>query len=115
MGVPVNPYPPTPSSLSLLLWNKSAWIQPPTPNPQLPTPTPQPHLPFPWFYKIEMCGSSKMAWIDAVRTTRYSLILMLCCDVSTFLVKQGVPSDEDLEWLYASCSLYEKAIRSIAN
>ena len=27
MGVPVNPYPPTPSSLSLLLWNKSAWIQ----------------------------------------------------------------------------------------
>ena len=83
------------------------------------TATPQPHLPFPWFCKIKMCGSSKMAWIDAVRTTRYSLILMLCCDVSTFLVKQGVPSDEDLEWLYPSCSLYEKeffrAFRSIAN
>ena len=27
MGVPVNPYPPAPSSPSLLLWNKSAWIQ----------------------------------------------------------------------------------------
>ena len=27
MGVPVNPYPPVPSSPSLLLWNKSAWIQ----------------------------------------------------------------------------------------
>ena len=60
-----------------------------------------------------------MVGIDAVRTTRYSLILMLCCDVSTFLVKQGVPSDEDLEWIYPSCSLYEKeffrAFRSIAN
>ena len=27
MGVPVNPHPPTPTFLSLLLWNKSAWIQ----------------------------------------------------------------------------------------
>ena len=27
MGVPVNPHPPTPSFLSLLLWNKSVWIQ----------------------------------------------------------------------------------------
>ena len=66
-----------------------------------------------------MCGSSKMAWIDAVRTTRYSLILMLCCDAFIFVVKQGVHSDEDLEWLYPSCSLYEKeffrAFRSIAN
>ena len=24
---------------------------------------------------------------------------MLCCDVLMFLVKQGVPSDEDLQWL----------------
>ena len=40
-------------------------------------------------------------------------------DVSTFLVKQGVPSDEDLESIYPSCSLYEKEVfrvfRSIAN
>ena len=33
-----------------------------------------------------------------MRTTRYSLILMLCCNVFIFVVKQ-VPSDEDLEWL----------------
>ena len=63
------------------------------------TPTLQPHLPFPWFCKIKMRGSGKMAWIDAIRTTRYPLILILCCDVFMFLVKQGVPSDEDLEWL----------------
>ena len=60
-----------------------------------------------------------MVGIDAVRTTRYSLILMLCCDAFIFVVKQGVHSDEDLEWLYPSCSLYEKeffrAFRSIAN
>ena len=31
-----------------------------------------------------------MAWIDAVRTTRYSLILMLCCDAFIFVVKQGM-------------------------
>ena len=49
-----------------------------------------------------------MAWIDAVRTIRYSVILMLCCDVFTFLVKQGTSSDEDLESLYQSCLLYEK-------
>ena len=49
-----------------------------------------------------------MAWIDAVRTIRYSLILMLCCAGFTFLVKQGISSDEDLEWLYQSCLLYEK-------
>ncbi|CAH3030990.1 unnamed protein product, partial [Pocillopora meandrina] len=35
----------------------------------------------------------------AIRTTRYPLILMLCCDVFMFLVNQGVPSDEELEWL----------------
>ena len=60
--------------------------------------TPHPHLSFPCFCKRKVRGSSKMAWIDAVRTTRYSLILMLCCDVFMFLVKQGVPSDEDIEW-----------------
>ena len=82
-------------------------------NPHPPTPSS-----FPCFCKIKMRGSSKMAWIDAVRTTRYRLILMLCYDVFKFLVKQGVPSDEDLEWLYPSCLLYEKEsflrFRSIA-
>ena len=34
-----------------------------------------------------------------MHTTRYPLILMLFCDVFLFSVKQGVPSDEDLEWL----------------
>ena len=34
-----------------------------------------------------------------MRTTRYPLILMLFCDVFLFSVKQGVPSDKDLEWL----------------
>ena len=52
------------------------------------TATPQPHLPFPWFCKIKMCLSSKMAWIDAVRSTRYPFILILCCDVFMFLVKR---------------------------
>ena len=37
-----------------------------------------------------------MARLDAVRTTHYPLILMLCCDVFMFFAKQGVPSDEDL-------------------
>ena len=77
------------------------WARPLTANSQ-------PHLPFPCFCKIKVRGSSKMVWIDAVRTTRYSLILMLCCDVFMFLVKQGVPSDGDLEWRYSSCLLYEK-------
>ena len=77
MGVPVNPHPPTPSFLSLPVWNISAWIQ-------------------------------EMAWIDTVLTTRYPLISMLSCDVFMCLVKQGVPSDEDLEWLYPSFLLYEK-------
>ena len=27
------------------------------------------------------------------------IILMLCCDVFMFLVKHGIPSDGDLEWL----------------
>ena len=34
-----------------------------------------------------------------MRTTRYPLILILICVVCMFLVKPGVPSDEDLEWL----------------
>ena len=85
----------------------------------LSTPSPHPHLPSPCLCKIKIRGSSKMAWIDATRTTRYPLILMLCCDVFMFVVKQGVPSDEELEWLYPSCFLYEvecfSAFRSIAN
>ena len=82
------------------------------------TPTPQPHLPFPRFCKIKVRGSSKMAWINAVRTTRYPLITMLWCDVFMCLGKQGVPSNEDLERLFPSFLLYEKyffrAFRSIA-
>ena len=62
-------------------------------------PTPQPHLPYPCLWKIKMRGSSKMVWIVAIRTTRYPLMLMLCCDVFIFVVKQGVPSGEDLERL----------------
>ena len=62
-------------------------------------PHPQPHLPSPCLCKIKMGGFSKMAWIVAMRTTRYPLILILICDVFMVLVKQGVPSDEDLEWL----------------
>ena len=35
-------------------------------------------------------------WLDCKQVI---IILMLYCDVFMFLVKQGVPSDEDLEWL----------------
>ena len=35
------------------LW---VWLSIPT-----STQTPQPHLPLPWFCKVKMCGSSKMA------------------------------------------------------
>ena len=35
-------------------------------------------------------------WLDCKQVI---IILMLCCDVFMFLVIQGVPSDEDLEWL----------------
>ena len=67
---------------------------------------------------IKMGGSSKMAWIAAIRTTRYPLILMFCCDVFMFLVKEEVFSDEDLEWPFLSCLFYGKyffqAFRSIA-
>ena len=34
------------------------------------TPTPRPHISSPCLCKIKMRGSSKMVWIDAVRTTR---------------------------------------------
>ena len=40
-----------------------------------------------------------MAWIVAIRTTRYPLILMLCWNVFLFLVKQEDLRDEDLLWL----------------
>ena len=40
-----------------------------------------------------------MAQMVAIRTTCYPLILMLFCDVFMFLVKQGVPRNEDLEQL----------------
>ena len=35
--------------------------------------------------------------------TYYSLYPHLDADVFIFVVKQGVPSDEDLEWPYPSC------------
>ena len=82
------------------------------------TPTPRPHLPASYLCKIRMCGSNKITGIDAIRTTHYPLILMLCCDVFMFVVKQGVFSGENSEWLYPSCLLYGKdffeAFRSIA-
>ena len=43
------------------------------------TPTPQAHLPAPCLCKIKMRGSSKMAWIDAIPTTHYPLLLILRC------------------------------------
>ena len=58
------------------------------------TPTPQPHPPAPYLCKIRMRGSNKIAWIDAIRTTHYPLILMLCCNVFMFLVKQRVFQEE---------------------
>ena len=48
-----------------------------------------------------------------IRTTRYPLILMLCCDVFMFLVKQGVPSDEDLEWLSQKLEQWKKVGRRL--
>ena len=47
-----------------------------------------------------------MAQMVAIRTTCYPLILMLFCDVFMFLVKQGVPRNEELEQL--SLQLAEK-------
>ena len=86
------------------------WVCLSTPN-RLPPP---PSLIFSMLLWKKVRGSRKMAWIDAVRTTHYSLILMLCCDVFTFVVKQEVPNDEDLEWLYPSCSFYEKELKSFS-
>ena len=40
-----------------------------------------------------------MAGIVAIRTTRYPLILMLCCNIFIFLVKQEDLRDENLQWL----------------
>ena len=50
------------------------------------TPTPQPNLSSSCLCKINMRGSSKMAWTDVIRTTRYPLILILRCDVFIFVV-----------------------------
>ena len=47
--------------------------------PLTPPPTPQPHHPSPYLCKINMHGSSKMAWIDAIPTTHYPLLLILRC------------------------------------
>ena len=55
-----------------------------------------------------MRGSSKMARMVAIRTTRYPLILILCCDVFMFSVKQGVPSDEELEQLSLQLENWEE-------
>ena len=62
-------------------------------------PHPQPYHPSPCLRKIKMCGSSKMAGIVAIRTTRYPLVLMFCCNIFIFLVKQEVPRDVDFELL----------------
>ena len=51
-----------------------------------------------------------MSWVVAIRTTRYPLILMHCCYVVMFLVKQGIPSDEDLGWLSEEVEKKWKAV-----
>ena len=83
-------------------------------NPHPPTPSS-----FPCFCKIYMHRSIKMARLDAVRTTHYPLILMLCCDVFIFLVNRGVPCNEDFECLHPSCLLngktFFRAFLSILN
>ena len=55
-------------------------------------------------------GKSRLAGKMRTYRTYYPLYSHLdtCCAVFTFLVKQVVPSDEDLEWLYPSCLLYKK-------
>ena len=63
---------------------------------------------FPYLCKIKMRGSSKMARMVAIRTTRYPVILILCCDVFMFSVKQGVPSDEELEQLSLQLENWEE-------
>ena len=54
------------------------------------TPTPQTHLTSPCLCKIKMRKPSKMAWTDAIRTTRYRLILILCYDVFMFIVQARI-------------------------
>ena len=54
-----------------------------------------------------------MVWIVAIRTTRYPLILVPCGDVFMFLVKQGVPSDEELEWLSHQLENWEELGRRL--
>ena len=54
-----------------------------------------------------------MARMVAIRTTRYPLILMLFCDVFMFSVKQGVPSDEELEQLSLQLENWEELGRRL--
>ena len=62
------------------------------------TPTPRAHfLPYAFVKKNAWIQQNGMNRCDTYYSL--SLILMLLCDVFMFLVKQGVPSDEDLEWL----------------
>ena len=70
------------------------------------TPTPQTHLSFPCCCKIKMRGSRKMSWIDALRIP--AIIPSWCFAVMSlcFFVNQGVPSDEDLEWLFIRKKLH---------
>ena len=75
-------------------------------------PYPQPHFPAPCLCKMKMRGFSKMGWIS-IRTTRYSLILMLCYDFFMFIVKQGVPSDEELEGLSHQLENWEELGRRL--
>ena len=77
------------------------------------TPTPPTPSSFSLLFKIKMRGSRKMVWIDAVRTTRYPLILIFCCVVLMFSVMQGVPSNEDLEWLSQELEEWETVGRRL--
>ena len=38
---------------------------------------------------------------------------MVCCDVFVFLVKQGVPSDDDLEWLSSELEQWKRVGRRL--
>ena len=38
---------------------------------------------------------------------------MVCCDVFVFLVKQGVPSEEDLEWLSSELEQWKRVGRRL--
>ena len=65
-----------------------------------------------WIFRVKRTKRGKSRLAGKMRTYRtyYPLYSHLdtCCAVFTFLVKQVVPSDEDLEWLYPSCLLYKK-------